>query len=146
MITITPIREADPALVEPICSMLRQLTTRPITFGETELRQIVESDSSLLLILRVDDKVVGMLTLGRYHSPTGRKAWVEDVVIDEAFRGQGLGRRLIDEAITLSREWCGECSLKLTSNAERIAANRLYRSEGFELQQTNLYRMAIGRE
>ena len=83
-----------------------------------------------------------MLTLGKYYSPTGCKAWIEDVVVDNAYRGQGLGRMLVEEAIEQARGWGAE-TLMLTSNPKRIAANALYRSLGFEPKETNVYRMVL---
>ncbi len=138
---IEPITEFDSNLVQPISDMLVQLTEREAQFGEQELRSIIESPASQLFILRVDNAVAGMLTLGRYTSPTGTKVWVEDVVVSNQYRGQRLGRRLVEYAIEYCKAHFAPCTLMLTSNPKRVAANELYRTSGFESKQTNVYKM-----
>ena len=83
-----------------------------------------------------------MLTVGIYKSPTGTKAWIEDVVVDGSYRGQGLGRLLVEHAIAFSKS-LGADSLMLTSNPSRIAANKLYQSLNFTQKETNVYRMTF---
>ena len=141
--TIELVTQFDSALIAPIADMLAQLTTREYPFGEQELRAIVEDTASQLFIMRDDERIMGMLTLGHYTSPTGRKVWVEDVVVSADYRGKGLGRRLINHAIEYCRENLSPCTLMLTSNPARIAANELYRTSGFEPKQTNVYKMTF---
>lgn len=136
------IEEYDSSLIEPINSMLQQLTSRQILFSQHELQQIIDNDSSRLFILSVENKVAGMLTLGIYTTPTGRKLWIEDVVIDSQYRGFGLGHALVQHAIKYARQF-SPCSIALTSNPLRIEANKLYRSEGFEQRCTNVYKMSL---
>ena len=139
--TIEAVSQFDAALVAPINDMLAQLTSREASFGEQELRAIIENPASQLFILRDEEKAIGMLTLGRYASPTGVKVWVEDVVVMNEYRGAGLGRRLINHAIEYCKANYAPCTLMLTSNPARVAANELYRSSGFEPKQTNVYKM-----
>ena len=141
--TIELVAQFDSALIAPIADMLAQLTAREYPFGEQELRAIVEDSASQLFIMRDDKRIMGMLTLGHYTSPTGRKVWVEDVVVSADYRGKGLGRRLINHAIEYCRENLSPCTLMLTSNPARIAANELYRTSGFEPKQTNVYKMTF---
>ncbi|HVV57983.1 MAG TPA: GNAT family N-acetyltransferase, partial [Gaiellaceae bacterium] len=82
---------------------------------------------------------VGSLTLASYRIPSGHPAWVEDVVVDEAARGRGVGEALTEEAKRLATEW-GVTSVRLTSRPAREAANRLYARLGFERHETNAYR------
>ena len=140
---IEQVAQFDSALIAPIADMLAQLTTREYPFGEQELRAIVEDTASKLFIMRDDERIMGMLTLGHYTSPTGRKVWVEDVVVSTEYRGEGLGRRLINHAIEYCRENLSPCTLMLTSNPARVAANELYRTSGFEPKQTNVYKMTL---
>lgn len=141
--TIEHVTQFDSALIAPIADMLAQLTAREYPFGEQELRAIVEDSASQLFIMRDDERIMGMLTLGHYTSPTGRKVWVEDVVVSADYRGKGLGRRLINHAIEYCRENLSPCTLMLTSNPARVAANELYRTSGFEPKQTNVYKMTF---
>ena len=141
--TIEHVTLFDSALIAPIADMLAQLTTREYPFGEQELLAIIEDSASQLFIMRDDERIIGMLTLGHYTSPTGRKVWVEDVVVSAEYRGEGLGRKLINHAIEYCRENLSPCTLMLTSNPARVAANELYRTSGFEPKQTNVYKMTL---
>lgn len=94
------------------------------------------------VFLLADQEIAGMLTVGIYHSPTGGKAWIEDVVVDEKYRGQGLSKQLVTHAVRFVKEQ-GIPLIMLTSNPTRIAANKLYQKLGFEQKQTNVYRMNL---
>ena len=125
---------------EAMQRFLDQLTTNPMTLTEEMFRQLLASPNSHLFFLMKDEQIAGMLTVGIYHSPTGGKAWIEDVVVDETFRGQGLSKLLVAHAIEFTKLQ-GIPSLMLTSNPKRIAANKLYQAMGFGRKETNVYRM-----
>ena len=127
---------------EAMQRFLDQLTTNPMTLTEDMCRQLFESENSHLFFLVKDEQIAGMLTVGIYHSPTGGKAWIEDVVVDESFRGQGLSKLLVAHAIEFTKSM-GIPSLMLTSNPKRIAANKLYQAMGFNRKETNVYRMKL---
>ena len=74
--------------------------------------------------------------------PTGLRAWIEDVVVDEAARGQGIGAILTQEAIRLAQD-AGARSLDLTTRPSREAAGRLYERAGFKQRETRLYRYSF---
>jgi len=101
--------------------------------------RIVGSDDTVLYVARDGTRIVGSLTLAFYRIPTGLKAWIEDVVVDEAGRGRGVGR-LLYEAALAEAERRGAKDVSLTSRPSREAANRLYRRIGFEARETNVYR------
>ena len=125
---------------EAMQRFLNQLTTHPMTLTETMFRQQIDSDNSHLFFLMKEGQIAGMLTVGIYYSPTGGKAWIEDVVVDETFRGQGLSKRLVAHAIEFTQSKQIPL-LMLTSNPKRIAANKLYQAMGFSRKETNVYRM-----
>ena len=125
---------------EAMQRFLDQLTSHPMTLTEPMFRQLLESANSHLFFLMKDEQIAGMLTVGIYHSPTGGKAWIEDVVVDETFRGQGLSKLLVAHAIEFVKSKRIPL-LMLTSNPKRIAANKLYQAMGFERKETNVYRM-----
>lgn len=131
--------------MEVINGLLNQLVSTPMVFTQQNLQDMLDSESSHLFLLYVDDKVAGMLTLGRYVSPTGVKYWVEDVVVDLNYRGRAFGRRLIDFAIDYVAHQ-GKSTLMLTSKPARVAANKLYQSVGFQSKQTNVYKMEFDSE
>ena len=127
-------------VLEKVNYLLDQLVSTPVVFTEQNLRDLLASDSSHLFGVFCDGELAGMLTLGTYMSPTGVKYWVEDVVVDHDYRGNSLGRRLIDYAIAYVKEQ-GKSTLMLTSKPARVAANKLYQSVGFQAKQTNVYKM-----
>lgn len=132
----------DSATAETITQLLAQLTPTPHHFTERELNEVISDPSSALFLLWEGCKVVGMLTVGVYLSPTGRKLWIEDVVVDSAARGKGYGKRLVEHAIEYART-LSPCTLMLTSNPARIVANELYRASGFQKKTTNVYRFPL---
>lgn len=128
-------------LVNAFESLIPQLklTVPPPTRREAEA--LVSSDSSILLLARYPDElapIVGVLTLIVYRVPTGIRARVEDVVVDESMRGKGIGEALMRYALNMARN-AGADGVALTSNPQREAANRLYQRLGFKPWQTNLY-------
>jgi ribosomal protein S18 acetylase RimI-like enzyme len=104
---------------------------------------MVASDASRLLIARDrsrgSDAIVGSLTLVLFRLPTGLRAWIEDVIVDESARGKGVGALLNRFAIELAQRE-GARTVDLTSRPDREAANRLYRRLGFKKRATNVYR------
>ena len=78
----------------------------------------------------------------RRQIPTGVRAWIEDVVVDEAARGQGAGQSLVVAAIEHAQK-IGARTVDLTSRPSREAANRLYQRAGFQLRETNVYRVTL---
>ena len=102
----------------------------------------MESEASHLFLAKYKGDVVGMLTLGEYLAPTGRKMWIEDVVVDEVARGLSIGRAMVGHAIEYAKG-LGGGALMLTSRPSRIAANNLYRSCDFKQKETNVYKMDI---
>ena len=141
-IEIEEVRCADGALLAEMNHLLPQLSTSAAPLEMAELEEIVESPATRLLVARIRDRLVGSLTLVLFPIPTGRRAWIEDVVVDETARGQGVGLGLTEAALELARE-AGAKSVDLTSRPSREAANRLYRRAGFEQRETNVYRFAI---
>lgn len=96
----------------------------------------------MLFVARVDGAIVGSLTLATFPIPTGVRAWIEDVVVDEGARGHGVGEALNRAAIEEARSR-GAITVELTSRPSREAANRLYQRMGFVARDTNVYRFTI---
>ena len=140
MTSIIEIKTYSPEYHEAMQRFLNQLTTSPMVLTESMFHQLLDSENSHLFFIIKDEQIAGMLTVGIYHSPTGGKAWIEDVVVDETFRGQGLSKQLVAHAIEFVKSQQMPL-LMLTSNSKRIAANKLYQAMGFERKETNVYRM-----
>jgi ribosomal protein S18 acetylase RimI-like enzyme len=128
-------------LVDAISSLLPQLSSASPP-SAAELSAIVDSSATSLLVARDGERVVGTLTLAVFRIPTGVRAWIEDVVVDESARGRGVGEALTLRAVELARE-AGARSVELTSRPTREAANRLYRRLGFEERETNVLRLNL---
>lgn len=141
-LVIEPVTAVDDALVAAFRKLTPQLSKTSEAPDADALRKIVEHDAVTLVAARAAYGVVGVLTLVVFPIPTGTRAWVEDVVVDEAARGCGLGGRLLKKAVELARA-AGAKTLDLTSRPSREAANRLYRRCGFEIRETNVYRMDL---
>jgi ribosomal protein S18 acetylase RimI-like enzyme len=136
--------EVTPELVAAFERLIPQLSTSSSPPSERELRDIVESAASMLLIACDQDsgEIVGSLTLVLFRIPTGVRAWIEDVVVDEAARGRGVGEALNRYALEQARR-AGAKTVDLTSRPSREAANRLYQRIGFEPRDTNVWRYTL---
>ncbi len=111
------------------------------------LQEMVDSPATVLFIARDPEQggqIVGSLTLALFRIPTGIRAWIEDVVVDVAARGKGVGEALTRAALDRAKQ-AGAVTVDLTSRPAREAANRLYRRIGFQLRDTNVYRYTLGR-
>lgn len=139
---ITEITEYQPRYQEAVQHLMDQLTTHPVELTENMFKQILSSKNSHLFFLWQDDEIAGMLTVGTYFSPTGSKAWIEDVVVDSRYRGKGLSKKLVAHAIAFTKS-LHISTLMLTSNPKRIAANKLYQSMDFKTKETNVYKMSL---
>lgn len=141
-IRIAAAGSVDDELVEAMQRLAPQLSSSASVPGQDELKEIVTSRCTTLLLARdasQQDRIVGSLTLAVFRIPTGVRAWIEDVIVDATARGKGVGEALSREAIRIARTR-GARTVELTSRPSREAANRLYRRLGFQPRETNVYR------
>lgn len=136
------IEEATPRVVEALARLLPKLSASAQMPDGVHLKRIISNENSHLLVADVEGVIAGMLSLVLVDIPTGRKAWIEDVVTDEAFRGRGIGRALVERAIEIAKEK-GAKRIYLTSNPSRKAAHALYAKCGFECYDTSVFRLII---
>jgi ribosomal protein S18 acetylase RimI-like enzyme len=134
--------EATPELIEGLNELLPQLSTNAAPLTTDDVEALVASPVTVLFVARDEGRIVGSLTLVVFAIPTGLRAWIEDVVVDAAARGAGVGEALTNAAIEESRRRHVR-SLDLTTRPSREAANRLYARLGFERRDTNVYRRLI---
>ncbi len=136
--------EVNDELVQAFERLIPQLSTSAKVPTREQIEEIVRSQGDFLFIARNDltGRIDGMLTLVTFRIPTGVRAWIEDVVVDEAARGQGMGGALTQAAIEQSRK-VGAKTVDLSSRPSREAANRLYQKVGFEKRNTNMYRYKL---
>ena len=138
----TEVKELCQTSISDINRLLCQLSASCPAMTEDALSELITAPQSHLFVLREGEKTVGMLTLAFYPAPTGRKAWIEDVVVDRNYRGKGYGKLMIEKVIEQCRKR-GEVTLMLTSRPSRVVANQLYQSLGFEKRETNVYKMGF---
>jgi ribosomal protein S18 acetylase RimI-like enzyme len=142
-VQITEATSVSPELVSAFDRLIPQLSSSNPPPSQDELQAIVESEASkLLLALDDDGSILGSLTLVLFRIPTGVRAWIEDVVVDDAARGRGVGEALNRAALDRARAE-GATTVDLTSRPSREAANRLYRRLGFVERSTNVYRFDL---
>ncbi|MFL5737101.1 MAG: GNAT family N-acetyltransferase [Actinomycetota bacterium] len=133
-------RESSTELVEAFRRLVPQLSETAEVPDAAKIQNIVSSDSTFLLIARSEEKrIIGMLTLVTFVIPTGTRAWIEDVIVDDEQRGRGIGTALVEEALRLAAESSAR-TVDLTSRPDREVANRLYERMGFRKRATNVYR------
>ena len=110
MIHTTEVVEVDDELVAAFERLTPQLSSSSAAPGADQLAAIVSSPATVMFIARNVDtgQIVGSLTLALFRIPTGMRAWIEDVVVDEAARGQGVGSALNHAALERARQ-PGDC-------------------------------------
>jgi ribosomal protein S18 acetylase RimI-like enzyme len=140
--TIEQVTSVTPTLVEAMNVLLPQLSTSAKAVTTEALEAIVTAPGTLLLVAIDDDRVVGTITLITFALLTGRRALIEDVIVDESVRGRGIGVALVEEALSHARRM-GVSTIDLTSRPAREAANALYRKVGFVQRTTNVYRYSF---
>ena len=133
---------ANAELIEAFQRLIPQLSSSNPPPTQDELAEIISAPSTVLFIARLDEHIVGTLTLATFRIPTGVRAWIEDVVVDAAARGHGVGEAL-NQAAILEAHHRGAITVDLTSRPSREAANRLYKRIGFVARDTNVYRYNV---
>lgn len=140
MVRIEKATEVTPELVEAFARLVPQLSRSAPPPGAEELGAMVGSPATTVFLARDEGGViVGTLTLALFRIPTGVRAWIEDVVVDESARGTGAGEALTKAALEAAAA-AGARTVDLTSRPSREAANRLYQRLGFASRETNVYR------
>jgi ribosomal protein S18 acetylase RimI-like enzyme len=141
-VNIEVVQDVSDEVVKAFGRLLPQLSRSAEALVAEALCTLVSWQGNRLLVARVDGQIMGALTLVIFPIPTGLRAWIEDVVVDEAARGRGVGAALTQEAIRLARAE-GARTVDLTSRPSRAAANRLYERVGFRLRDSKVYRLAV---
>jgi ribosomal protein S18 acetylase RimI-like enzyme len=140
-VTVERVLEPDASDAAGLARLLPQLSSAAPPDLAT-LTAIASAPGTSLLLARLDGQVVGSLTLVTFRIPTGVRAIVEDVVVDETVRGRGIGAALVEEALRIAA-LAGARNVDLTSRPSREAANRLYERVGFIRRETNVWRNVL---
>ena len=137
------VTQADEELYNAFQRLVPQLTNNNPPPSLNDLTALVRDSSSTLMVARKDSgEIVGTLTLTVYRVPTGIRSIIEDVIVANSARGQGIGEALMKRAIEVAREK-GASNISLTSNPMRESANRLYMRVGFKKRETNAYQIKL---
>jgi ribosomal protein S18 acetylase RimI-like enzyme len=133
---------ATPEMVEAFNRLIPQLSSSAAPLTLATLTDIVTAPDNTVFLARdpaAGGRIVGTLTLVLFRIPTALRAWIEDVVVDAAARGRGVGEALTRAAVRVARDR-GAKTVDLTSNRSRAAAHRLYEKAGFHVRDTSVYR------
>lgn len=134
--------DVDNKIITAFNRLMQQLSSNYKPIAKEYLIDIINSSNIIIFVAKENETIIGSLSLVFYNIPTGMKAWVEDVVIDQSVRGKGVGKALIEQAIFYAKQ-SGASKLDLTSSPERVAANKLYQKLNFEKRETNVYRLML---
>ena len=137
------VTQADQELYNAFQRLVPQLTNNNPPPSLNDLAALVRDSSSMLMVARNDrGEIVGAITLAVYRVPTGVRSIIEDVIVANSARGQGVGEAMMKYAIDLAREK-GASNISLTCNPMRESANRLYQRMGFKKRETNAYQYKL---
>ncbi len=138
-VEVEAVQQVTDELVDAARRLLPQLSSSAVPLSADDLTRIASHQATTLFVARSESVIVGMLTLVTFPLPSGLRARIEDVVVDQDARGRGVGTALTMAALDLAQAQ-GARSIDLTSRASRVAANRLYQQLGFRLRDSNVYR------
>jgi ribosomal protein S18 acetylase RimI-like enzyme len=141
-VDVEVLTEVTSEVVEAFARLLPQLSASASPPDKDALATIVSAPASTLLVARTEGRIVGTLTLAMFPIPTGVRAWIEDVVVDESARGQGVGKVLTLAALRIAQDG-GARTVDLTTRPSRVAAGYLYEGLGFQRRDSRLYRYAV---
>lgn len=142
MVQIETVTEATPEVHAALAQLLPQLNSQ-LPVPTLERLRALAADPAVTLLLAMDGQdVVGTTTVIVYTTPFWIKARLDEVVVDEAARGKGVGAALVNAALEVARKK-GAQVVELQSGVQREAANRLYQRLGFKRRETNVYRITL---
>ena len=139
MIEVVRLEEANGIVLHQINALLSQVSTRG-SVSLVLLGKVVNGHDSELWIIRDGEHIIGMATLIGVYTLSGLRVHVDLIVVDERYRGKGLGRAIMEKLIERAKVRKA-VAMDLTSNPTREAANALYLKLGFEQRETNVYRL-----
>jgi GNAT superfamily N-acetyltransferase len=105
---------ATPEVVDAFARLLPQLSSSAARLTREALADIIGAPHNTVLLARdpsAGNRIVGTLTLVMFRIPSGTRAWIEDVVVDDVARGRGAGEALTRTAVDLARQRGAEPSI-----------------------------------
>ncbi len=142
MLTTARLTTVTDDAVRELCALASELRGEPVDASRESIEAIVGSDTAHLMTVQDDGRIVGMATLILIPKVGKLVSLLEDVVVSEKYRGQGLGKLLI-EAVIAEAEACGARSISLTSRPSRVAAQALYLKFGWKKRETDAFKLTL---
>ncbi len=138
---IRELHGCSPTQTEDLKRLMTELSDK-VAFTFEKCMAVLEDANCHLYAIEEEEHVIGCASLCVFHSPSGTKASIEDVVVSSAYRGQHLGKQLMEYVIEQAKAF-SPIELHLTSAPKRVEANGLYKSMGFQKKETNTYRLNL---
>jgi GNAT superfamily N-acetyltransferase len=142
--TIEEVKEFSEEVANAVRCLASQLGEDSQELDDDSIKEIIDSPVTHLYFARLSDtqEIVGMVTLSVFRIPYRRRAWIDDIVVDQMHRNNGFGVQLLKYAMEMAKEKHAKI-LDLTSQPMRVSANKLYISLGFKMRETNVYRFDL---
>jgi ribosomal protein S18 acetylase RimI-like enzyme len=131
-VIIEQLTEATPEAAKQLESLLEQLTQHAQPLDVKRLQQIIDG-SGAVYVARGDGKIVGSVTRLDLRHPVRTRCWIDDLVVDSQWRGQGIAQKLMERAIADAPQ--DAVSVRLSSKVSRVDSHRLYSKLGFEVRE-----------
>lgn len=143
-IKIEQLNSFSPQDANAIKQLVTQLGPGFQPLKDKDLKDMLKSTSTHLFVAREEEtkKIVGMIMLIVYRIPYVKKAYLDDVIVDESFRGQKIGSRLLEKGLAHAKK-LGAAFVDLTASPARKEGNKLYKKFGFKKRKTNVYRLTL---
>jgi ribosomal protein S18 acetylase RimI-like enzyme len=141
-IIITALTDPSPEAQEAIKNLAQKIGNNYKELTAEDFSSMISSPGTTLLVAKIGETIVGMLTLLVYRIPYVKKAYLDDLAVDEAHRGKGIAKQLMSHAMSLAKEK-GAAYIDLTARPRRAEGNNLYENLGFKKRETNVYRLAF---
>lgn len=139
-IIINRLSDLTPGTADTLRNLAQQIGSNYQELTDEAIHEMIDSPNHHLFVAHTtDDTIVGMVLVMLYRIPYVKKAYLEDLSVDSAHRGMGIGTKLLEHAVTFAGE-NGAAYIDFTSKPERISGNQLYEKLGFEKRETNVYR------
>ncbi len=142
MIEIDRLTEATQSAADDLSALASELHGDERRMPADALAHMLEDTDTILIVARDGERIIGMATLYVIQKIARRNGILEDVVVSEVYRGQGIGERLVRGIIDVAPD-VGVQSITLSSRPVRIAAHKLYEKLGFKKRETDVFRLAL---
>ena len=103
------------------------------------LNEIFDGKNQISLAYCSENKeIIGIALMCTYTVLSGKKGWIEDVVVNSEHRGKGIGRKMINKLLEVGKEKNLSEILLFTEDHRKPAIN-LYSDLGFKVKESRIY-------